>query len=178
MKYLYLTLFTCISFSAFAADVGLNASSLKLKAYKFEVSKSKYCTDLKTIVNNGSSAEEVDFLNIPSIGKGEISDGTYPCVVIEMSSHIKFSPEVSSDIGNCQAGTEYTLDVCRSGDSSKLINGDTVDCDSAAGKVALYLSTTGGDGEDAFRRPSENIPERGMNLASALKVTGDSVGIF
>lgn len=137
-----------------AADVGLSASSIKLKVYKMAVSSSPLCTNLITVLDNGSTPTEVDFLSNPNLGSGTLANGTYPCVVIEFSDLVKFRPSANSTSLNCSTATEYTLDVCRAGggDSSVLINGTTTNCTGTSGnattygapgddRVAMYIST-------------------------------------
>ena len=90
-KILLLTALLTISINPFSAFAGISPSSLKLKIYKFAVSTSPYCTNLITVVDNGISAVETDFVNLPDLGSGVLADGTYPCVVIEMSDNVKFT---------------------------------------------------------------------------------------
>ncbi|MCB0411138.1 MAG: hypothetical protein KDD22_01345 [Bdellovibrionales bacterium] len=168
------------SFSAHAADTGLNASSLKLKVYKFAVSSSPLCTNLVTVVDNGTTPSEVNFIGGINLGSGSIANGTYPCVVVEFSDNIKFVPSSNSTSGNCIASTEYTLDVCQSG-TSVLIDGTTTTCSNGDNKVAMYLSTASSSttGSDAFNAPTQvNDSTKGFNLASSLTVSGSSSGSF
>ncbi|NCN95692.1 MAG: hypothetical protein GW917_03125, partial [Bdellovibrionales bacterium] len=131
----------CTPFAATqAANLGLSPSALKLKVYKFAVSTNPLCTNLVTVVDNGSTPLEVDFSGSVNLGSGSLADGTYPCVVIEMSDKIKYTSASTSTAGNCVSGTEYTLDVCSSG-TSTLVDGTTVTCSAADNKVALHIST-------------------------------------
>ena len=174
----------CLCTSLNAADTGLTASSLKLKVYKLAVSTSPLCTNLVTVLDNGSTPTEVDFLALPDLGSGTVADGTYPCVVIEFTDIIKFTPSTNSTSGNCLTTVEETLDICRtdSSGSSKLIDGTTTTCgvQGTADRVAVYLSTgAAGDNEDAFNPPtSVGDTQRGINLTSALVVSGTTSGKF
>ena len=145
------------------------------------VSTSPFCTNLTTVINSGDSPAEVEFVGVVSLGAGTIANGTYPCVVIEFSSFIKFTPSENSDSGNCATSTENTLDVCQSG-SSVLIDGTTSTCASSTdNKVAMYLSTasTSTTGSDAFNAPtSSSDATKGFNLASSLTVSGTGSGKF
>lgn len=188
-----MALSACLPFSAFAADLSLSASSIKLKVYKMAVSTSPLCTNLITVLNNGSTPTEVDFLQNPSLGSGQLANGTYPCIVIEFSDLVKFTPSANSTSGNCSTATEYTLDVCRAanGDTSKLIDGTTTTCTGTEGdnttygtpgddRVAMYISTAStGAGSDAFNPPTVvGDATKGLNLGAALTITGTSSGKF
>lgn len=174
-----------------AANLGLSASSIKLKVYKMAVSASPLCTDLITVLDNGNTPTEVDFLQNPSLGSGTLGNGTYPCIVIEFSDLVKFTPSANSDGGNCLTSTEYTLDVCRAGgDTSTLINGTSTTCTGTSGnnttygtpgddRVAMYISTTTTGGADAFNRPTSiGDNAHGLNLGAALTISGTSSGKF
>lgn len=183
-------LFSCLGLiqNVYAANTGLTATSLKLKVFKFAVSTSPLCTNLITVLDNGNTPTEVDFLANPSLGSGNLSNGTYPCIVIEMTDLIKFTPE-DSTAGNCSHLVESTLDICRSDNgsggaagTSVLIDGTTTTCGVAgtADRVALYISTaTSGDNGDAFNRPTViGDTTKGITLGAALTISGTSSGKF
>lgn len=174
-----------------AANLSLSASSIKLKVYKMAVSTSPLCTNLITVLDNGNTPTEVDFLQNPNLGSGTLANGTYPCIVIEFSDLVKFTPSANSDGGNCLTSTEYTLDVCRAGgDTSTLINGTTTTCTGTSGnnttygtpgddRVAMYISTATTGGTDAFNRPTSiGDNAHGLNLGAALTISGTSSGKF
>jgi hypothetical protein len=177
---------------ASAANTGLSASSIKLKVYKMAVSTSPLCTGLVTVLDNGNTPTEVDFLQNPNLGNGTLADGTYACIVIEFSDLVKFTPSTTSTAGHCNSATEYTLDVCRagSGDSSILIDGTTTTCTGVSGdkdnygtpgadRVAMYISTATTGGADAFNRPTSiGDNAHGLNLGAALTISGTSSGKF
>ncbi|MDD4975290.1 MAG: hypothetical protein PHY93_13105 [Bacteriovorax sp.] len=176
---------------AVPGDLGLSASSIKLKIYKMAVSTSPLCTNLITVLDNGTSPTEVDFLQNPNLGSGTLADGTYPCIVIEFSDLVKFTPSNTSTSGNCNSATEYTLDVCRAGGStSVLINGTTTNCTGTSGtnttygtpgddRVAMYISTATTGGADVFNRPTSiGDNAHGLNLGAALTISGTSSGKF
>jgi hypothetical protein len=171
------------SHTAYAADTGLSASSLKMKIFKFAVSTNVLCTNLITVVDNGNSPVELDLVGVVQFGKGKIPKGTYPCVVIEFEDHIKFKPSTLSSHGTCNpANPDEVLDVCRTGaQHSTLIDGTSTTCSAASDRLAMYLSTTaaGGNSADAFNPPTvTGDSAHGFPLTSALVVTGSSVGKF
>jgi len=197
MKKLITAAFMLLSINAFAQntppeDINLTPSSLKLKVYKFAVSTSPYCTDLITVIDNGDNPQDVEFIGSVNLGSGNLANGTYPCVVIEMSDNIKFTPGPTSTsiTGNCVTGVEETLDVCRSQGSpdpdttSVLIDGSTTTCtleasSPASDRVAMYLSTASSvSSEDAFNPPTIADTNRGFRLATPLVVSGSTVAKF
>lgn len=181
-----------LSFNAWALDTGFSPTSLKLTIYKFAVSTSPYCTNLITVVDNGNTGVETDFVNHPNLGSGVLADGTYPCVVIEVSDNVKFTPNGTSTSGLCVSGAESVIDICRTDQgggggvaASTLVDGTVVNCTGTdvpiapiANRVALYLSTASTAGNDTFHPPSLGDTAHGLTLGSALVVSGTSVGQF
>ncbi len=178
---LRILVFTFLTLGSINA-MGANPNFLKLKVYKMAVSTSPLCTNLVTVIDNGSTATYADVLVNPTLGSGKLGKGTYPCVVIEFSDNIKYSSDATT--GSCTANVEETLGVCGSGDSSTLIDGTTVSCTSGEDRIAMYLSTastetTGTSGHTAFQSPTSlNDATKGFNLASALTVSGTATGKF
>lgn len=180
MKYLLLALTLTASQFSYATNVNIDPTNLRLKVYKLAVSTSALCTNLTTVINE-SAPSYMDFLDNPTLGSGLLTDGTYPCVVIEFSDQVKYTPDETSDGGNCNSAVEETLDVCSSG-TSVLVDGTTTTCTAGDDRVAMYLSTTStstGGGADAFNAPTTtNDSSNGFNLGSALTVSGTSSAKF
>lgn len=180
---LLLTIAAFYAQMAMGANSGLNPSSLKLKVYKFAVSTSELCTNPVTVFTNSSPTYK-DVYASPNFGSGLPTPDTYKCVIIEFSDQIKYVPATTSTSGNCVAGTEYTLDVCRSGSTSTLADGTSVTCNTSAteDRVGIYISTGatstgGGSGNNAFAPPSYvGDSASGLNLGSALVVTTSGSG--
>lgn len=187
-------LFSSVALATPAGDLNLTPTSLKLKVYKMAVSTSGLCTNLTTIIDNGSTPTEVDFMQDPQLGSGSIGDGTYPCIVIEIADAVKFIPPNSSS-GACVSSVEETLDVCRTQDynsdgdttdagetsTSVLIDGTTATCGApgTSDRVAMYISTFATGGGDVFNAPTSNgDATHGLNLAAALTVSGTAAGKF
>lgn len=189
MKYLAIPITSLILCAPVYSATG-NPSSLKIKVHRFAVSENADCSNPKVVIDNSANPTYVSMLDSPKFGAGELANGTYPCVMVEMSDQIKFTPE--SNVGStCTAGTEYTLDVCGSGTYTNL-DGTTGTCTGDNGsdpsdnhveeKLVLYLSTnstsTGGS-SNAFEPPtSASDGSHGFNLGSALIVSGTEVGVF
>jgi hypothetical protein len=167
--------------------MALDASSLKLQVYSVMLSTSPQCTSPITVFSSAAPTE-VDFLAAPTLGSGKPPDGTYQCVIIRMSDLIKFTPSTTS--GLCNAGTQYTADVCRSD------NGGTTQAPDAAGApsacsgtdaapladaVYLYLTTNasaGSGGGSTFMQPSGPSSANGLNLTAPLVIAGTAKSKF
>lgn len=177
---LFIAFSSSVALATPAGDLNLTPSSLKLKVYKMAVSTSGLCTNLITVVDNGSTPTEVDFTQDPSLGSGSLVDGTYPCIVIEFADAVKFTPPNSAS-GACLSSVEETLDVCRTPDTSVLIDGSTINCgvSGTSDRVAMYISTFATGAGDAFNAPTSNgDAAHGLNLAAALVVSGAASGKF
>jgi hypothetical protein len=183
MKYLIpsIFLFTTVAHANF-----LSPSSLRLKVYKLAVSESVNCSDPITVVDNGNTPSFVDFKGTPNLGSGNLVDGTYPCIIIEMADRIQVTPEEGGVV--CTTAT-ITQDLCGDPDdpgsevvgASTLINGTSVNCrGDREDKVAMYLSTSSTCTNfcvDPFKSPASTT-DNGILLGSALVVSGSTAGIF
>lgn len=159
-----------------------DATLFKLKVYKVAVSTSNLCTNLQTVyTNNNPSYATFDGT---AFGSMTVPDGTYPCVVFEVSDVIKFTPASTSGAA-CIEGTEYSREVCRDGGGSGLlINGDTFTCSNGEQRMGIYLSTAststgGGDDANPFTPPTADPDaDRGMKLNGAFTVSGTATATF
>ncbi|MDA8791732.1 hypothetical protein N9N67_00730 [Bacteriovoracaceae bacterium] len=176
------------TFSLFAEQVGTWTASpefLRLKVYGVYASTSNDCSNLQTIFSS-ETAEEVNFLDAPNLGSGIIPSGTYPCVLIEMSSQITYASDADSPNGACGEGTENTLTVCQTGNTTTLADGTVNNClDDTDVKVALYLNTiAASDGSDSHNQDVWNKPTsttdttKGFTLQQALVVSLEASGQF
>jgi len=108
MKKLSLLLLLFIALSG-VSHAAVDAESLKVKLYKFYVSLATDCSD-PVLVYSNDDPEYANMSGQEELFSEELNDGTYNCVIIEMSDMIKFTP--ADTIGACEAGTEHTRDVC------------------------------------------------------------------
>lgn len=168
------------------SGVNLTASTptiAKINVYKFAVSASADCSDPITVFNEAEGLS-VNMEEGPTIGSGELADGTYPCVILEMDDEITFTP--SETDGSCASGVEQKINVCRQFSetttiTSKLIDGTTVTCTDAAEKIAVYISTNSSsttEPMDPFNPPAAADSTSGIKLGSALVVSGTTSGTF
>lgn len=179
--------------SAGAASLALTSTSpsySQLTIYGFAVSANQDCSN-PTVVFSDASGIPVDMNAGPEIGSGSLANGTYECVIIEMSDSITFRP--ADSLTTCNKDTEYQLNVCPSGFTSTLIDGTSVTCtDGADERVAVYLSTMstvsnpGADSTceadftacNAFTAPTSSTTGNGLTLQNALTVSAAGSGTF
>lgn len=192
---LFLGLFLCTA----AYATGVDASSVKVKVYQFAVSESTDCSD-PTVVEVISDPEYTEMNGVTLIEDATLADGTYPCVIITMSDHVKFTPATAT--GSCTV-TEITRDVCAprgDGDDEEAETihtlsstgniSTTATCTDAEDQVTIWLTTereflTEEEEEaldDAERvnniMHKPNGTSGGDHLAAALIVDGETVGRF
>lgn len=130
-----------LSFEAFSQDaepaVTINdATSIKAKVYKFAVSTSAECTNPTTIFESASGIE-ADLITKPSFGKGKIANGTYRCLMVEVSKIVN-----TTGPGGCTTPKDNL--ICADGQQSKLVSGTNVTCAGGATsdqRVAIYFNT-------------------------------------
>ena len=82
--------------SAPLAFANVNADYLKVKVLGMYASEDENCTSPQRVFMSATADYKV-MSSSTDFGSGEISDGTYPCVMIVMSDQIKFKP--ASDEG-------------------------------------------------------------------------------
>ena len=158
------------------------ASSLKLQVYSVLLSTSPQCTSPVTVCANATPTE-VDFLVAPTLGSGNPPDGTYQCIIIKISDRIKFKP-TANDGAFCVAGTEYTADVCQTGEITHAPDSPGAAANYGSGTqdlVHLYLSTArvGAGGGHAFEQPlAPNNTSYGVALSAPLVVAGTATSKF
>jgi hypothetical protein len=171
------------------SSAAVDPSKLLVTIYGVAVSTTTDCSN-PIVLFDAPAGIETDFLNKPVIGGGDIPDGTYPCVMINMSDVIRFVPSANEG-SDCVAGTTYSIDVCRSdnGCTFDIRNGTTFSSgNSAHGTntspssdiVTLFLTTnSAAGGSNNFQKPtSTSDTTRGLPLGSAFVVSGTSAGKF
>jgi hypothetical protein len=181
MKKLFLGMMIAFSSLANAADTGLDPQYIKIKVYRFAVSTSIYCTNPQVVFTEANPAYE-DVLLGPTLGSGILANGTYKCVMLEISDKIKFAADQNTDSGGCIMGQENEIDVCRQ-ESSKSIEGVVTPCILGEDKVTLYLSTAStndhnNNNGNAFTSPILGDLNLGLLLDGALTVSASGSGTF
>ena len=170
--------------SAFAMAGG-DPSSLKIKVYAVYASTSAQCTNPTQVFLNNTGSY-VDFLTGPTLGGGDLPDGTYKCIIIKMSDIIKHTPLATNS--TCIAGTEYTAGVCSSpqtvdsltGTSDIACRGDGSTAGSIDDTVFMYLTTdpAASTGNKAFKRPVTASDGNGILLSAPLVISATTRAKF
>jgi hypothetical protein len=171
----------------FSIQAGVSPSSATWTMYKVLLYESADCSGTPQTLFDNSDGESSNFVENPTIGTASITDGTYNCVAIKISEAVTYIP-AEDEGAECAAGSSYTIGVCPSGFSgTDADDGTTISCtDDTSDQVWIYLSTwsasvAGGDNQtnNAFIPPtSDDDADRGIKLASALTVSGDTTGTF
>lgn len=162
-----------------AAFAALDPSEFNIKIYKFAVSANANCSNPITVYEN-SAPTLTNFLGSPTIGSGTLEDGTYPCVIFEVSDNMTFKPATSE--GACIANTTFTMDICRPDSTglSTLVDGTVTTCTGTStpprvpgdDRIAIYMSTGGTDEAEAFN------PGSPITLGAPFVVAGSAVATF
>jgi hypothetical protein len=187
MKKLILSLIVVlVSSHAFAAS---NPATVFISLYAIAVSQSTDCSNPIVVVDYGDTPKEFNFASSPRLGGGFVPDGTYPCVMLKMKDVIRFRPATTDQA--CIAGTEYPIDVCRSGTHTPLaVSTATFGSGTCSGtndapvddKVTLFISTistyTGQGGGSCFTRPTDSPSTQGFTLNGPFVVSGSKSGTF
>lgn len=179
MKTLFMMigLVTLVWGSAFAADTGLSPSSFKGKIYEIWVSPNEDCSDPINVFKN-DNPEWTDMVLEQTIGSGPVPDGTYKCLINVIYSEFKYTPATTSTSGNCVAGQEYSLNLCRAGALGGVFpDGTTYSCDdNLPKKMVGYLSLWGAPQSavhDVGHPPQAAGDGKGVLLSAPLVVNAD-----
>jgi hypothetical protein len=162
----FLSAMTLTSVLAPGARAFVNPSSVQVKVLEVRLSTSADCSNSVSVGVNASPSYS-EMTSAPTLLSGAINPATYKCMMLNMSSLIKYTPATTE--GVCAAGTVYTRDVCRQS-TFATPSGGTGNCTGTAPDDGvesfpwMYFSTTGtGDGQ---------TPATALPLANALVVTG------
>jgi hypothetical protein len=175
------------AFFSLNASATVSPSSLVIKLYALWVSPNTDCSNPINLFDGGGAAMNFDMIKAPTLGGGNPADGTYPCLIMKMSSVITYSP--ASSEGSCSAGASYSASVCRAdnGGTTTPFDGSSFNADTACtgtaasnppvdNTVFLYLSTVSTGTNNAFNRPT--VATKGINLGAPFVVSGSTAGTF
>ena len=159
---------------------GAGASSFKLKFHSIWFSPNADCS-APVQVMNADTPDYMDLASGGSIGNGTISDGTYKCVILEMSDTVKFTPDAIT--GTCET-QEYSMDVCTSSEAViRHPDGSVQSCSTGEERLFVYLSVDSAVATEADmldgRAPNPFEPpagpgdaSHGLRLAAPVVVLG------
>ena len=174
----------------------VNASAVKITAYGAWLSTNADCSSPLEILN-ATAGTEIDIQQSPTIAQKAIPAGTYKCLILKIDDVLKITP-ATSDLPGCVAGTEFKLEICKTGNTVKTskdpITGATVTCTDSTttpDKVFVYVSrnslctgeASAGGGCDAFIQsflpPTKvNDGTNGIKLGADITIAADTTGSF
>jgi len=91
------------------------AGSLTIKVYALYISTSADCSSPQLVQDLGTAGLNKDFMTNPVLFEGTPAVGTYQCVMMKMSDVLNMKP--GSTFGGCVAGTNYSGDIYRAGET-------------------------------------------------------------
>lgn len=91
------------------------AASFTVTVYSLYVSANNDCSNPVLVQDLGANGVDKEFMSGPVLFEGSPAAGTYPCVMMKMSDVLRMKP--STTFGACNAGTEYSGDIYRDGES-------------------------------------------------------------
>lgn len=152
-------------------------ATFTLGMYAMWISQNDDCSAPVLVADYGSVPEPKEMLNGPVLFTGNPPEGTYRCLVIKMSDVLAMTP--ATTFGDCVAGTEYSGDIYRDGDSSWVdVNGDMIigtgtDSIPVDSRVTLFLTR---DTVAAIARGTS--PNQTLQLDSNLEVPSVSTFVW
>ncbi len=114
--------------AALAMTTAGSPTSLLQTFYKGWVSTSADCSDPVLIEDLGSSGKSIEFYDDPIIFEGSPPDGTYRCIIVEVSDTMRFTPDAAAEAafpGVCSTGTASDMDTFKTGDDNRVLLGST-----------------------------------------------------
>lgn len=152
-------------------------ATFTLGMYAMWISQNDDCSAPVLVADYGSVSQPKQMLNGPILFAGSPPDGTYRCLVIKMSDVLAMTP--ATTFGDCVAGTNYSGDIYRDGDSSwvdvdgNMIIGTGTDSIPVDSKVTLFLTR---DTVAAIARGTS--PNQTLQLDSNLEVPSVSTFVW
>lgn len=196
MKNLFL-FFLIVGWSINGGAAPVAASSFKIKIKRVAVSTSGDCSNPVIVYDSGNTLANISYVDLSSnpnlFSEASVANGTYNCVIWEVSDHVKFKP-ATSDGSSCDSGVELERDICGYGDDkedavtqnpNKLIGSATnTTCSVTTEDVKpLYFSTwstaTSGNSVQTGVPPThQDDATKGLKLAAPIVVNGATQGIL
>lgn len=174
-----------IPFTQTAHSATQTPTSIKMKIYGVWVADDDCSNPINVFESTTPSVQ--DLLQNPTLGGGDIPDGSYGCVILKISDII----EAGWNSGSCQADifTPGNYYGNRNGDAiTDAVNSPSIALASGEQAIFLYLSVQGTAGGACHNKPTTLFsPPVGTNpvvsaggdlLANRFVVSGSSAGTF
>lgn len=159
--------------------LGGSPTSMLVKFYGLAVSTNTDCSSPQLVFDISSSPQTYDMYANPTIFSGNLSNGTYECVIMRISDNLRFtvdSAAVAAHPSYCvDTSTIYTTDIYRSGESGwKNLDGNSITAHGSASSpvediVEIYASTDTSAAIAIGKSPNQVI-----TLTSALTLPGST----
>lgn len=150
------------------------ATSIKIRVYKLALSTSAECTSPTTVFESATGTV-ADLVTKPTFGKGKIPEGTYHCMMIEISKIVNVTGQ-----NVCTTATDKLL--CPDGTTSQTIGSSTagnVSCSGGTGNdqhITLYFTTQATRTEaNSYETRVLLPPQNSSDGNSGLKLSGPLV---
>lgn len=156
-------------------------TSIIMKFYGVAVSTNADCSNATVVFDIESNPQEFNLLTSPRLFAGNLANGTYNCVIMQVSDLIRYKVNgvaVNAHAGCANTTTEYTHDIYRTDNTGALwhnVDGQDIPVSGAMGnpvhnKVDIVATTnTGAATGNGFHA------DQVVSLASALVVPGSAV---
>lgn len=156
------------------AEVG-DPSVVRMKMYATYISPNSDCSNAREIFREASPSYQDMANGTPTFGRGIVGNGTYPCIIIELSDRIESVAGFTSDSGNCIQGQTKVLDIARGEVTTHPTTGVHTTTAVGEDRIFIYLTTapSGSVANNSYFQPSQPGP-----LANAFVVRGDRSGLF
>jgi len=200
----FLTLLACISLTSCGSDdkdpnLTINVSGfssaqgfdylvaagsptlLSMNVYGIYLSPNEDCTSAVKVLDNGDTAEAINFYGTPTLFSGVVADGSYKCFIIEADDILSYNVDdvaVAAHAACVDTATTYSSDLYREGESDdglwKNTAGEGIDATGSnmtpgADRVFFFAST---DLSAATNGTLAIHPNQGIALGAALVVPG------
>jgi hypothetical protein len=117
----------------------VNPVLVEIKVREMRLSPNADCSNSIRVFSNPAGTPQ-DFTQGPTLGTGVVPNGTYRCMLINMSDHVTYKPAATE--GDCNASVEYTRDLFLAGTTSVSPDGVSIP----------------GQGTDSFTNTVEDFP--------------------
>jgi hypothetical protein len=160
---------------AFAVVGGVTPTYVNMKIYEMRVSTSADCSNGRVVFKNDNAGYENMMAN-PTLGSGQIPNGTYECIMIHYSDQLRFAPSANQGShGVCIQDQESLMD----GSAPDAVDGwdepDGTHHDNTAGEDrpwVYFFSGSTGSGDGA------GLKGTGLPLTSPLVINGSASKTF
>ncbi len=185
MKAIYFAIAVLLGMNNHAHATVQTLTGVKMKIYGVWVADDDCSNPIKVFENTTASVQ--DLLQNPTLGGGDIPDGSYGCVILKISDSIESTWNGGSCVADIFTPGEYYGST--NGDSiNDPVNSPSIAPLNSEQQIYLYLSVSGTAGGACHNKPSTvfsppvgsspSVSAGGDLLANRFVVSGSSAGTF